>query len=114
MALSLESRVLNFLDIQKRIHRLEFFGGGIELGAAHVGGRVNDLALQIGVIDDVEVNNAERADAGRAEIKRQRRAESARADAEHLRGFQLELPRHADFRHDQVARVAQDLVVIEA
>ena len=76
--------------------------------------RVNDLALQIGVIDDVEINNAERAHARRAQIKRQRRAQASGADAEHLRSLDLELALHADLGHDQVARVAQDLVVVES
>ena len=51
-----------------------------------------------------------RADAGGGEIHRGRRAEPARADAQHLRGFQLALTLDADLRHDQVAAVALDLV----
>ena len=38
------------------------------------------------------------------------RAEAARSDEQHLCRFQLELPLHPDFRHDEVPAVAQDLV----
>src|SRR5205823_1525673 len=104
---------VEFLDVEKRIHRLEFVGGGIELGTAYVGGGVNDLALQVRVVHDVEIHDAERADAGCAKIERQRRPEASRADAQHFRSLELELPFHADLGHDQVARVAEDLVVVE-
>jgi hypothetical protein len=98
-------------QVQERIDRLQFVGGGIELLAANVGGRVDDLALQVGVIDHVEVHNAERADARGRQVKRQRRTESARSDAQDFRGLQLLLPFHAHLGHDQMARVAQDFVV---
>ena len=64
-------------------------------------------------VDDVEVDQAERADAGGGEIERERRAEAAGADAEDLRGLQLLLAFHADFGQDEVARVAGDLFVGE-
>ena len=72
---------------------------------------MNDLALQIGIVHYIEVHQGQRSYAGRAQIKRQRRAQPTRADAQYSRRLQLELPFHADFRHDQVARVAQDFVV---
>ena len=75
--------------------------------------RVKDLALQIGKINNIEIDNAERADAGGGQVQRQRRAQPAGADAQHSRLLQLELPLHADLGHDEVARVAQDLVVVE-
>ena len=104
---------VKFPDIQERIDGLQLFRRRIQLLAAHVGGGVNDLPLQVGVVHDVEVHDAERAHAGRAQVQRQRRTQAARADAQHSRRFQLELPFHADLGHDQVARVAQDLVVAQ-
>ena len=74
---------------------------------------MNHLALQIGEVNNIEIDNAERSDAGRSQIERQRRAQTAGADAQHLGLLQLELPLHADFGHDEVPRVAQDLVVAE-
>ena len=76
-------------------------------------GTERDLPLQVGEIDDVEIDEAEFADAGRGEIQAERRAESAGADQQHLGVLELELTFHADFRHDQVAAVAQDLFVAE-
>src|SRR5205807_942978 len=83
---------VEFLDVEKRIHRLELVSSGIEFGTAYVGGGVNDLALQVRVVHDVEIHDAERADAGCAKIERQRRPEASRADAEHFRSLQLQLP----------------------
>src|SRR5205814_3157960 len=60
---------------------------------------------------DVEVDDADRADAGSREIERDGRAEAARADAEDLRRLQLALPLDADFRQDQVPAVALEVVV---
>ena len=78
--------------------------------AADIRRAVNDLPLQVAEVDDVEIDDAERADAGGGEIHRRRRAEPARADAQHLGGLQLALPLDADLRHDQVPAVALDLV----
>src|SRR5581483_402028 len=59
---------LEFPDSQKRIHRLQLLGGRIELRTAHVSGRVDDLTLQVRVLHYIEIHNAERANAGCAEI----------------------------------------------
>ena len=72
-------------------------------------GAVDDLPLQVAEVDDVEVDEAERADAGRGEIERRRRAEPARADAQHARRLQPPLPFLADFGQQQVTAVALPL-----
>ena len=72
---------------------------------------MDDLALQVGEIDDVKVHDTERAHARCRKIERQRRSQAAGSDTQHARSFQLLLPGHADLGHDQVARVTQDLVV---
>ena len=71
---------------------------------------MDDLALQVGLVDGVELDDAERADARRGEVHQRRRAEAAGADAEHLGVLQPLLPGHPDVRDDQVAAVAADLV----
>jgi hypothetical protein len=71
---------------------------------------VDDLALQVRLVDGVEVDDAERADAGRGQIHQRRRAEATRADHEHLGVLQPLLPVHPDVRDDQVTRIAADLV----
>src|SRR5207302_500053 len=85
----------------------------VELLAAYVGGRVNDLALQVGIVHHVEVDNAECANTGGGQIKGERRAQASRADAEHAGRFQLQLTFHANLGHDEVARVAENLVVTQ-
>src|SRR6266851_289747 len=47
----------------------------------------------------------------RCQIQSQRRAQTARANEQDFGVLQLELPVHADFRHDQVAAVAQNFLV---
>src|SRR5208337_5481530 len=98
-------------QVQVGIDRLQLVAGGIDLLAANVVGRVNDLALQVGVVHDVEIHNAQRANACGRQIERERRAESACSNAQDFRGLQLLLALHAHLGHDQMARVAQDFVV---
>src|SRR5215472_16478603 len=69
----------------------------------------SDLALEIREVDDVEIDQAEFADTCRGKIKAQRRAQPASANEKNFGVFQLELPVHADFRHDEMAAVAQNL-----
>ncbi len=71
---------------------------------------MHDLALQIGQIDPVVVDDAERADPGGGEIEQQRRAEPAGADHQHARRQQLFLPLLADLVEDQMAGVAPELL----
>ena len=56
-----------------------------DLGLAEPVGRVDDLALQVRVVDDVGIDDAERADACGGEVERRGRAEPAGADQQHAR-----------------------------
>ena len=67
---------------------------------------VEDLPLQVRVVDDVLVDDADRADAGRGQVQAGGRAEAARADHQHLRGEQLQLARLAHLGDQDVAAVA--------
>ena len=67
---------------------------------------MDDLALQVGDVDDVEVDDADGAHAGRREVEHRRRAEAAGADEEHAGVQQPGLAVRADLRDEQVARVA--------
>ena len=71
---------------------------------------MEDLALQVALVDDVEVDEADAADAGRGQVERGGRAEPAGADQQHAAGLQPALPVDPDLGHDQVARVAGDLL----
>ena len=80
------------------------------LGLSDVGLPVDDLALQVGLVDDVVVDDAERADAGRGEVEQRGTAEPAGADHEHLGVLESLLARHPDVGDDQVTAVAAYLV----
>jgi hypothetical protein len=82
-----------------------------QLRPADVRRAVEDLPLQVAEIDGVEVDDPERAHTSRREVHRHRRSESAGTDAEDLRRLELALTVHADLRHDEMPRVALDLVV---
>ena len=69
-------------------------------------GVVDHLALQVGGVDDVVVDQADRADAGRGQVERRRRAEPAGAEQQHLRVQQLQLAVDPDLGKEGVARVA--------
>src|SRR5213593_4186113 len=64
----------------------------LELGRPHRGRAVEDLTLQVGLVDDVEVHEPERAHARRGEVQRRRRAEPARAYEQDAGGLELFLP----------------------
>ena len=71
---------------------------------------MDHLALQVGLVDLVELRDAEGAHAGRGEVEQGRAAEAAGADDEHLGVLQPLLPGHADVGDDQVPAVAAYLV----
>ncbi|MNS93939.1 hypothetical protein D3C72_1281400 [compost metagenome] len=79
---------------------------------AHTGRRVGDLALQIGQVDRVVIDEGQLADAAGGQVHGRRRAEPARADHQHMRIEQGLLAFDADLIKQDVARVAQQLVVV--
>ena len=85
----------------------------VELRPPYVGRPVDHLPVQVAVVDHVEVDDAEPPDAGRGQVHRHRRAEATGTDAENAGRLQLQLPVHADLRHDQVPAVAGDLLVAQ-
>ena len=103
-------RVLYLTTFDVGVDRLDRLLRGVHLGDADPVGRVDDLALEVREVDDVVVDDAERADAGGGEVERGRRAEAAGAEQQHLGVEQLELALEADLGHEQVARVALALL----
>ena len=84
--------------------------GGVDLRHADAARRVDDLALEVRDVDDVVVDDPERADAGGGEVERGRRAEPAGAEQQDLRVEQLLLALGADLGQQQVAAVALALL----
>ena len=112
-ALALVSMVLCLTTFMFGLRRFQHHLRRNRPWPADVVGAVDDLPLQVAGVDDVEVDQADGADAGCGEVESQRGAEAAGADAEHLGCLELLLAFHADFGQDQVARVAGDLVVAQ-
>ena len=96
--------------LDERVDLGDRLPGRLGLRPADVGLPVDDLALQVRLVDLVELDDAERADAGGGEVEQRRAAQAARADDEHLGVLEPLLPGHADVGDDQVAAVAAYLV----
>jgi hypothetical protein len=73
---------------------------------------VEDLALQVGDIDLVAVGDAQLADAGSGKVESCRTTEAARADDEEPGSTQLRLPLDANLVEEDVAAVAEELLVV--
>ena len=69
-------------------------------------GRVDDLALEVADVDDVEVDETDRPDARGGEIERGRRTEAAGADEQRLRAEEPGLAGRTDLGDQQMAAVA--------
>ena len=79
---------------------------------AHHVGRMHDLALQVGKVDGVVIGNRERADACGCEVHRRGRAQAAGTDDQRTRIKQGLLAVDVDLGQQDVAAVAQQLLVV--
>ena len=102
------------LNLNVRIEVRKARARRFALRLSDIRGAKRNLALEIGGVDDVEVNQTQFADACGGKIQTERRAKSTRANEQHLSVLQLELPLHADFRHDEMTAVAQNFFVRKA
>src|SRR5438874_921575 len=92
-----------------RIDVLQRVNGGLQLWPSHVIGIVDDLALQIGEVNDVEVDDSQRSYSRGGQVHSQRRTQPSSADTEHARGLELLLAIQRDLRHYDVPAVAEQL-----
>src|SRR2546428_11566029 len=102
-----EARLVR-LDVDVRVDLSDALLRDVDLLAADVFRPVQHLALQVRLVDDVEVDDPETADAGGAEVLGERHAESPGADDQGGRLLEFQLPRHADFGQDQMPGIALD------
>src|SRR5437588_7885816 len=101
-------------DLDVRVHRLQPIGRRLGLGPADVFDTVQDLTLEVGGVDVVEVDDADLADPSRSQVEPGGRAQAARAQQEHARPHQLALTFAAHLGQDQMSRIAGDLIRGEA
>ena len=64
------------------------------------------MALEIGFVDAIEIDDAEATNPSRGEIGEKRRTKAACADGENTGGLELALTFHRYLGHDEVAGVA--------
>ena len=83
-------------------------------GDADPVGRVDHLALEVRRVDDVVIDDADRADAGGREVERGRRTEPAGAQQQHLGVEEGDLALDPDLGQERVARVTVALLGSEA
>ena len=75
--------------------------------------RVEHLTLEIGLVDGIEFDQAERPHSGRGQVQAERRAQPAEPDHGDPRRLQPLLSGDTDLRQQQVPAVAPKLVGIE-
>ena len=97
-------------DVDVGVEQRERLLGRVDLAVADAVHVVEDLALQVRLVDDVHVDDADRADAGGGEVEGGRRAEAAGAEQQDLGLEQLELALDVDLGQEQVALVAVALI----
>ncbi len=91
------------------IQRLQKPAAGFDLGDPHVGRGVEDLPLQVREIHHVAVDQADRADACRSQIQRDRRPQTSGADDKDFGPAQFLLAFPSHLLEDDLPAVSFDL-----
>ena len=97
-------------DLHVRIQLPDPRGGRCRLGPPHRLGAVDDLALEVGQLHVVVVDDRQGPDPRGGEVEQRRGAERPGAYAQHRGRAQAALAELADLRDAQVARVAAQLL----
>jgi hypothetical protein len=74
---------------------------------------VDDLTLQIGLVHNVEIDDADGADAGRGQVEQSRRAEPAGTDDQDPCVLEPLLPVNAQVGNYQVTAVPRDFIATQ-
>ena len=82
----------------------------LHLRLADVAVVVEHLALEVGNVNSVEVDESYRPHSGEGQVDRYRRSQTARSDDQRLCVYQLSLSNAAHLGHDDVAAVPSHLV----
>ena len=97
--------------VDVRVDRGQRLAAGFGLGHADAGLCVQNLALQVGQVDGVVVDQGDLPDACRGKIERGGRAEAAGADDQRVRGEYAFLALDAQRVQQDVSAVAEELLV---
>ncbi len=100
-------------DGHQRVDAREGVRGRGGLGPADVVHTVDHLALEVGGLDHVVVDHADRAHTRRGEVEQGRRPQPPGPDHEHPGGLEPALPEQPHLGDQQVPGVPRDLVAGE-
>ena len=100
------------LDAHVRIERRQPAGYGVHLQPAQAGHVVGDLPLQVGQFHAVVVAHRQRAHPGRGQIHGHWRAQPPGTNNQGVAGQQCGLSGQVELREQQMAAVAQQLLVV--
>jgi hypothetical protein len=101
------------LDGNFRIELIQRDCGFVDLRTTDALRAVEDLALQVGEVDRVGIGQRQLADAACCEVERRGTAEAAGADNQRGRSAQPLLPLDPDLGKEDVAAVAEELLVVQ-
>ncbi|OIQ69185.1 hypothetical protein GALL_492150 [mine drainage metagenome] len=93
-----------------RVDLEDALAGAGGLAPSDIGLAVDDLALKVGLVNRVELDDSQRANPGCRQIHQGGRTESTCANAEHLGRFETLLAAHSDVGDDQVPAIPPDLI----
>ena len=100
-------------DLNVRIERPDRLGRRVHLGAPHGRRGVDDLALQVGHVDIVVVNEPDRPHSGGRQVQGRRRPEPAGTDEQDPGRADALLPHEPHLRHERIAVVALQLIAAQ-
>src|SRR6266550_1074617 len=98
-----------WLDMNVRIDVAQAIDGGVELGTTYSRRPVQNLAMQVGQIDRIEIDQADRPNSRGCEIQRDRRAKAAGANKQRARVLERTLAFLANLRQENVPTVPHQL-----
>jgi hypothetical protein len=96
-------------DVSQRscgIHLMQAVAGRFELAASHIACAVQQLALQVGEVHHIMVDEPQRAHPGGREVEGHRRAEAAGTHDQHAGGLEALLPLRPHARENEVSPIA--------
>jgi hypothetical protein len=101
------------VDLDVWIDLADAVPGGVQFFATDVFGAVENLALEVGEIDGISVDEAESTDPCCGEVEADGRSKSTGSDAEDASCFEAFLSFKSYFGHDEMPGVTCDFVVRE-
>jgi hypothetical protein len=104
----------NDLHVHFRVEQGQGFPGFLDFRSADGVGAVEDLPLQVGEVDLVGIGDRQPPDAGSGEIERRGAAQATRADDQRGGAAQSLLTLDPDFGKEDVAAVAEELLIVQS